>query len=87
MEIAQVLENNEFLRYEVFAGSGENIRFQVTGGTVNQGRVAASVAPPKSLKWDFEGEYWEDEIGSYRSTLKNNCPDSRTSASLNGGSK
>src|SRR4051812_21942094 len=27
-EMARVLENNEFLRYEVFAGSGENIRYQ-----------------------------------------------------------
>lgn len=85
IEIAKVLENNEFLRYEVFAGSGENIRYQVAGGEARQGRVIASTPPPKSLKWEFEGEYWEDEIGSYRSTLKNNCPDARASASINGG--
>ena len=60
-EIGGVLENNEFLRYEVFSGSGENIRFQVAGGVA--GRVKADVAPPKSLNWDFQGEYWQDEIG------------------------
>jgi hypothetical protein len=29
--------------------------------------------------WDFEGEYWPDELGFYRFTLKNACPaDERT---------
>lgn len=74
-QLAKVLENNEFLRYEVFAGSGENIRYQVAGGaTKGENRVPASVRPEKMVNWDFEGEYWEDEIGSYRSTLRDNCP-------------
>lgn len=76
-EMAVVLGNNEFLRYEVFAGSGENIRYQVAGGQVGEGRgqrVPASVVPKQALQWQFEGEYWEDEIGAYRSSLKNMCP-------------
>lgn len=74
-DLARILENNELLRYEVFAGSGENIRYQVAGGEKGN-RVAASVIPKsKSLQWDFDGEYWEDEIGHYRSSLKNNCPE------------
>jgi hypothetical protein len=74
-EMATVLENNEFLRYEVFAGSGENIRYQVAGGKVaDANRLPASVKPTKMMNWSFDGEYWEDEIGSYRSSLKNNCP-------------
>jgi hypothetical protein len=28
---------------------------------------------PAGQKWEFEGEFWEDEIGHYRSSLKNNC--------------
>lgn len=74
-DLARILDNNELLRYEVFAGSGENIRFQVAGGDTGK-RIPASVLPKsKALQWDFDGEYWEDEIGHYRSTLKNNCPD------------
>ena len=74
-DLARILENNELLRYEVFAGSGENIRYQVAGGETSR-RIPASVLPKsKALHWDFDGEYWEDEIGHYRSTLKNNCPD------------
>ena len=75
VDMARMLSNNEFLRYEVFAGSGQNIRYQVAGGnTANTQRIPASIKPEKSLNWSFSGEYWEDEIGAYRSSLKNNCP-------------
>lgn len=75
-EMGKVLGNNEFLRYEVFAGSGENIRYQVAGGAVDGSvnRVPAHVKPTKIMNWNFDGEFWEDEIGSYRSGLHNNCP-------------
>lgn len=75
-EIATVIDNNEFLRYEVFAGSGENIRYQVAGGQVRgeAGRIPASVKPQRIMNWNFKGEFWLDEIGSYRSSLQNNCP-------------
>lgn len=88
-DLSRYLDNNELLRYEVFAASGENIRFQVAGGEKGN-RVPATVIPKsKSLQWDFDGEYWEDEIGHYRSSLKNNCPDSsrREQASLGGGAQ
>jgi hypothetical protein len=73
--INQIFESNEFLRYEIFSGSGENIRYQVAGGAVSdEKRIPANVKPQKILNWEFDGEFWEDEIGSYRSTLQNNCP-------------
>ena len=86
-DLRQILDNNELLRYEVFAGSGENLRFQIAGGAKGN-RLPASVLPQsKSLRWDFDGEYWEDEVGHFRSSLKNNCPDSsiRGQARLEGG--
>jgi tetratricopeptide (TPR) repeat protein len=77
-EMSRVIENNEFLRYEVFAGSGENIRYQVAGGETTQtNRIPASIKPQKMMNWNFDGEMWEDEIGSYRSGLVNNCPKTR----------
>ncbi len=76
-DLDRVLENNELLRYEVFAGSGENIRYHVSGGE-SEKRVPASAVPKtKALQWEFDGEYWEDEIGHYRSSLTNNCPESK----------
>jgi tetratricopeptide (TPR) repeat protein len=88
-ELDRMLDNNELLRYEVFAGSGENIRFQVAGGE-QANRVPASVMPRgKSLQWNFDGEFWEDEIGHYRSSLKSQCPDPkvRQQAQVDGGSR
>jgi hypothetical protein len=73
--LESILEGNEFLRYEIFAGSGEDIRYQAAGGrTIASQKIPANVKPQKILNWEFDGEYWEDEIGSYRSTLRNNCP-------------
>lgn len=79
-----ILEGNEFLRYEIFAGSGEDIRYQAAGGkTQVTSKIPANVKPQKILNWEFDGEYWEDEIGSYRSTLTNNCPKrTRSTASI-----
>jgi hypothetical protein len=71
-DLESMFDNNEFLRYEVFAGSGENIRHDLAGG---EKRVPASAKPTsKDLSWDFDGEFWEDEIGHYKSSLKDNCP-------------
>ncbi len=88
-DLARYLDNNELLRYEVFAASGENIRYQVAGGEKGNRVPATAIPKSKSLQWDFDGEYWEDEIGHYRSSLKNNCPDSshREQASLGGGAQ
>ena len=72
--VKEVLNNNEFLRYEVFAGSGENIRFHSAGGKVEEKRIPASAVPQKKdLKWSYDGEFWADEVGYYRSALKSNC--------------
>ncbi len=83
-DLYAILEGNEFLRYEIFAGSGEDIRYQAAGGkTVATAKIPANVKPQKILNWQFDGEYWEDEIGSYRSTLRNNCPKrARSTASV-----
>jgi len=71
-QLKRVLENNELLRYEILAGSGENIRFQAAGGKAKKRIPASAVA--KDMNWNFEGEIWEDEIGHYRSKLVNMCP-------------
>ena len=85
-QMSRVLDNNEFLRYEVFSGSGENIRYQVSGGKVsNETRIPASIKPEKSLNWSFQGEFWEDEIGNYRSSLRNNCPQEQAMLSQGDG--
>lgn len=71
-DLRQNLDNDELLKYEVYAGSGENLRFKIAGGkTLDKANL--SNRQPAGQHWDFDGEYWEDEIGNYRSSLKNNC--------------
>ena len=53
-QIRQILEGNEFLRYEIFAGSGEDIRYQAAGGkTLAGNRIPANVKPQKILNWNL----------------------------------
>jgi hypothetical protein len=79
-ELLSFFDNNEFLRYEVFAGSGENIRYHRAGGESGN-RVPSKVKPEsKDLNWEFEGEFWEDEIGHYKTSLKDNCSNTKKSA-------
>jgi hypothetical protein len=46
----------------------------MAGGEINEKeRPELKVEPGKALNWDFKGEIWEDELGHYRSSLKNVC--------------
>ncbi|MFS4460415.1 tetratricopeptide repeat protein [Bdellovibrio sp. HCB2-146] len=70
----RVLDQNEVLKYELYSGAGEHIRYQMAGGEVNEKeRPELKVEQEKSLNWKFKGEIWEDEVGHYRSSLKNVC--------------
>lgn len=70
----KVLDQTEVLQYELYSGAGEHIRYQMAGGDVNQKeRPELKVQKDKSLNWKFKGEIWEDEVGHYRSSLKNVC--------------
>lgn len=82
--LEKLMENNEFLTYEIFSGSGENIRFVSAGGatkgTESTTRKVASKnsSGGKVFLWDFDGEFWADEIGNYKSSLKDNCPNANS---------
>jgi hypothetical protein len=71
-----LIDQKEVLAYEIYSGAGDHIRFQMAGGDVNQNQSAPALAPEEdnSYKWKHKGEVWEDEIGHYRSSLKNVCP-------------
>ncbi|MBC7467410.1 MAG: hypothetical protein H7256_15580 [Bdellovibrio sp.] len=73
--LGNLVDQKDVLSYEIYSGAGEHIRFQMAGGQV-QDRAPAALTPDEneSYKWKFKGEVWEDEIGHYRSSLKNVCP-------------
>lgn len=79
----RVLEQTEVLKYELYSGAGEHIRYQMAGGEINEKeRPELKVQKEKSLNWKFKGEIWEDEVGHYRSSLKNVCPQESNVAGL-----
>ncbi len=82
-ELDEIMANNELLKYEVYAGSGENIRFAVAGGEKGAvGKPKHVKDTQKNMNWNYDGEIWEDEIGNFRSSLENNCPKDKKSARL-----
>ena len=82
--LEKLMENNEFLTYEIFSGSGENIRFVSAGGATKGTKSTRETASKgnnsggKVFLWDFDGEFWADEIGNYKSSLKDNCPNANS---------
>ena len=74
--LGNLIDQKEVLSYEIYSGAGEHIRFQMAGGEVQERDPATALTPEEkeSYKWKFKGEVWEDEIGHYRSSLKNVCP-------------
>ncbi len=72
-----VLRNNDLLRYEIFANSGRNIRYRIAGGQIKQeagSRKPAKARSKKDYGWEFKGEFWQDEVGRFKSSLTNLCP-------------
>ncbi len=73
--LSDTLDQSEVLKYELFSGAGDHLRYQMAGGDVNtKDRAELKVDDGKALNWEFKGEIWEDELGYYRSSLKNVCP-------------
>lgn len=74
--LSSALDQTDVLQYELYAGAGEHLRYQASGGDIDP-RESAGLKPEenKQLKWDYKGEVWEDELGHYRSSLKNVCPE------------
>ncbi len=74
-DLKNLIDQNEVLQYEIYAGAGEHIRYQTAGGEVSkETRDELKVDKAKAMKWSFKGEIWEDEIGHFRSSLKSVCP-------------
>lgn len=76
-QLGGLLEQSDALTYEIYAGAGEHLRFQMAGGEVDKDktRPELKVKKEQALTWKFKGEIWEDEVGHYRSSLKNVCPE------------
>lgn len=75
--LAEIIQQKDVLAYEIYSGAGEQLRFQMAGGKVDDRKPASDKAltpeEKESYHWKYRGEFWEDEIGHYRSSLTNIC--------------
>jgi hypothetical protein len=73
--ILTAFEQLDLLQYEIFSGAGEQLRSLLSGLPIDPKSFDLNQDPnkPASIKWDFKGEVWKDEIGYFRSSLKNIC--------------
>lgn len=75
MTLSNTLDQSDVLSYELYSGAGEHLRYQMAGGDINtKDREQLKVDKKEAVNWEFKGEIWEDEIGHFRSGLKNVCP-------------
>lgn len=72
-DLTTALDQNEVLQYEVLAGAGEHLRAQSAGAETAKAGPDRRPAAQDRMTWKFQGEIWEDEVGHYRSSLKNVC--------------
>lgn len=73
--LSQTLDQADILQYELFSGAGEHLRYQMAGGDINEkDREKLKVEGDQAMNWEFKGEVWQDELGHFRSSLKNVCP-------------
>lgn len=73
--LGSLVDQKDVLSYEIYSGAGDHIRFQMAGGEISERDTASLASEVKeSYKWKHAGEVWDDELGHYRSSLKNVCP-------------
>jgi hypothetical protein len=78
------LEQSQLLEYEIFSGAGEQLRYHMADneGAKDEVKKVKKSPTDSSMKWDFQGEIWEDEIGNFRSSLKNVCPEDNSNTQV-----
>ncbi|MCO5112669.1 MAG: hypothetical protein M9899_00685 [Bdellovibrionaceae bacterium] len=74
--LKEKLDQAELIRFEIYSRSGNNIRFRLAGGKIEDKEskeTAFKAFGSKELKWDYIGEIWKDEYGSLNSAVKDQC--------------
>ena len=75
--LIEVLDGDkEIIGFETTKGEKEMLEtgFNVTGQLTRQPLYRPPMPQTGHEYWPFDGEYWPDEIGYYKYTLKDACP-------------
>lgn len=71
LQIEKYKKNNESLEFEIRSRAGDHLRSQLVNQDISVNQKDSN--NNSAMKWNFKGEIWEDEIGHFRSSLKNVC--------------
>lgn len=75
--LSHVMDQAEVLQYELFAGASQHLRDEFKAEGKNKAPAQDfQIGNGKRVKWAFKGEIWEDELGHFRSSLKDVCTES-----------
>jgi hypothetical protein len=80
VRLIDVLQGDrELIAFETTKGEKEMLetRFDADAQLVSQRLYRPAIPPTGHEYWPFDGEYWPDEIGFYRYTVKDACPAGR----------
>ena len=74
--IEVLASDRELIAFEATKGEKEMLESRFDPGPQLASQRLSRPVPPKSGSeyWPFDGEYWPDEIGYYRYTVKDACP-------------
>ena len=80
VRLIDVLQGDrELIAFETTKGEKEMLesRFDADAQLASQRLYRPAMPPASHEYWPFDGEYWPDEIGFYRYTVKDACPAGR----------
>jgi tetratricopeptide (TPR) repeat protein len=80
VRLIDVLQGDrELIAFETTKGEKEMLetRFDAEAQLASQRLYRPAIPPTGHEYWPFDGEYWPDEIGYYRYTVKDACPAGR----------
>jgi tetratricopeptide (TPR) repeat protein len=70
-EYSELQKIIDIVDFEIFSRSSDSITMRVAGEKfIDEIKKAGN----KSASWNFNGEFWADEAGRFRSLLENKCP-------------
>lgn len=72
-QINRTLENLSYVNLEILDRKKSILINEYTGGERTRGSIANLVRSQKQYFWNFEGEFWLDELGDYVFSLKPEC--------------
>ena len=75
-ELNEHLRNGEKILIDITAAHRNQLDEVLQSGQVSssQARIFGVVNPDQEhVLWPFDGEYWRDELGSYRQVVESNC--------------